>query len=99
MASALPSRRARTLPRVPSLPDCLPIMPGTRGLAANAFRERIWIIGVRLAAPPKHTGAAVQGREDGQVNVKASEVCPDLLAQGGGAWHGRFTMRATPSRR
>ena len=47
----------------PGLLGCLPNVPGwvvgDRGFASDAFRERIWDMGVRHAIPPKRTDAPV----------------------------------------
>jgi hypothetical protein len=51
------------LPLAGPLLDLLPDVPGwvvgDRGLASDAFRQRIWDIGARPAIPPKRTDAPV----------------------------------------
>jgi transposase len=51
------------LPLAPRPLGCLPDVPGwivgDRGLASDAFRERIWDLGARPAIPPKRTDAPV----------------------------------------
>ena len=63
VAFALAPGQAHELPMAPGLLDCLPDVPGwvvgDRGLASDAFRERIWDSGARPAIPPKRTDAPV----------------------------------------
>jgi transposase len=63
VAFALAPGQAHELPMAPGLLDCLPDVPGwvvgDRGLASDAFRERIWDMGARPAIPPKRTDAPV----------------------------------------
>lgn len=63
VAFALAPGQAHELPMAPGLLDCLPDVPGwvvgDRGLASDAFRERIWDLGARPAIPPKRTDAPV----------------------------------------
>jgi transposase len=63
IAFALAPGQAHELPMATGLLDCLPDVPGwvvgDRGLASDAFRERIWDIGARPAIPPKRTDAPV----------------------------------------
>jgi hypothetical protein len=63
VAFALAPGQAHELPMAPGLLDCLPDVPGwvigDRGLASDAFRERIWNMGARPAIPPKRTDAPV----------------------------------------
>ena len=63
IAFALAPGQAHELPLAPGLLDCLPAVPGwvvgDKGLACNAFRERIWDLGARPAIPPKRTEARV----------------------------------------
>ena len=63
IAFALAPGQARELPLAPGLLGCLPDVPGwvvgDRGLASDAFRERIWDLGARPAIPPKRTEASV----------------------------------------
>ena len=60
---ALAPGQAHELPLAGGLLDTLPDAPGwvvgDRGLASNAFRERIWDPGARPAIPPKRTDAPV----------------------------------------
>ena len=55
--------QAHELPLAPGRLGCLPDVPGwiggDRGLASDAFRERIWAIGARPAIPPKRPDAPV----------------------------------------
>ena len=63
LAFALAPGQAHELPMAPGLLDRLPDAPdwvvGDRGLASDAFRERIWDLGARPAIPPKRTDAPV----------------------------------------
>ncbi len=63
VAFALAPGQAHELPMAQGLLDCLPDVPGwvvgDRGLASDAFRERIWDIGARPAIPPRRTDAPV----------------------------------------
>src|SRR4051812_12892858 len=63
IAFALAPGQAHEPPLAPGLLDCLPDGPGwivaDRGLACDAFRERIWDLGARPAIPPKRTDAPV----------------------------------------
>ncbi len=63
IAFALAPGQAHELPLAPGLLGCLPDVPGwvvgDRGLASDAFRERIRDIGARPAIPPKRTDAPV----------------------------------------
>ena len=63
IAFALAPGQAHELPLAGGLLDTLPDAPGwvvgDRGLASNAFRERIWDMGARPAIPPKRTDAPV----------------------------------------
>src|SRR3712207_2292042 len=63
VAFALAPGQAHELPMAPGLLDCLPDVPGwvvgDRGLASDAFRERVWDLGARPAIPPKRTDAPV----------------------------------------
>jgi transposase len=63
VAFALAPGQAHEPPMAPGLLDCLPDLPGwvvgDRGLASDAFRERIWDIGARPAIPPRRTDAPV----------------------------------------
>src|SRR3712207_4441058 len=69
IAFALAPGQAHELPLAGGLLDCLPEVPGwvvgDRGLASDAFRERIWDIGARPAMPPKRTDPPV--------------ACPDCI--------------------
>ena len=60
---ALAPGQAHELPLSPGLLDRLPEAPlwvvGDRGLASDAFRERIRDLGARPAIPPKRTDAPV----------------------------------------
>jgi transposase len=63
VAFALAPGQAHELPLAPGLLERLPEAPlwvvGDRGLAAHAFRERVWDMGARPAIPPKRTEAPV----------------------------------------
>ena len=63
IAFALAPGQAHELPLAPGLLGCLPDVPGwvvgDRGLASDAFRERIRDLGARPAIPPKRTDAPV----------------------------------------
>ena len=63
IAFALAPGQAHELPLAGGLLDTLPDVPGwvvgDRGLASDAFRERIWDIGARPAIPPRRTDAPV----------------------------------------
>ncbi len=63
IAFAFAPGQAHELPLAPGLLSCLPDVPGwvvgDRGLASDAFRERIWDLGARPAIPPKRTDAPV----------------------------------------
>lgn len=63
IAFALAPGQAHELPLAPGLLGCLPDVPGwvvgDRGLASDAFRERIRDSGARPAIPPKRTDAPV----------------------------------------
>jgi len=63
IAFALAPGQAHELPMAPGLLGCLPDVPawvvGDRGLASDAFRERIWNMGARPAIPPKRADAPV----------------------------------------
>ena len=63
VAFALAPGQAHELPMAPGLLGCLPDVPGwvvgDRGLASDAFRERIRDMGARPAIPPKRTDAPV----------------------------------------
>ena len=63
VAFALAPGQAHERPMAPGLLDCQPDVPGwvvgDRGLASDAFRERIRDSGARPAIPPKRTDAPV----------------------------------------
>jgi transposase len=63
VAFALAPGQAHELPLAPGLLGCLPDVPGwvvgDRGLASDAFRERIWDMGARPAIPSRRTDAPV----------------------------------------
>ena len=63
IAFALAPGQAHEVPLAGRLLDILPDVPGwvvgDRGLASDAFRDRIWDIGARPAIPPKRTDAPV----------------------------------------
>src|SRR3712207_1036343 len=63
IAFALAPGQAHELPLAPGLLGCLPDVPGwvvgDRGLASDAFRERIRDTGARPGIPPKRTDAPV----------------------------------------
>jgi hypothetical protein len=63
VAFALAPGQAHELPLAPGLLGGLPDVPGwvvgDRGLASDAFRERIWDMGARPAIPPRRTDAPV----------------------------------------
>ncbi len=51
------------MPLAPGLLGCLPDVPGwvvgDRGLASDAFRDRVWDMGARPAIPPRRTDPPV----------------------------------------
>ena len=63
IAVAHAPRQAHEFPLAGGRLDILPDVPGwvvgDRGLASDAFRERIWDIGARPAIPPRRTDAPV----------------------------------------
>jgi transposase len=63
VAFALAPGQAHELPMASGLLACLPDVPGwvvgDRGLASDAFRDRIWKMGARPAIPSKRTGLPV----------------------------------------
>ena len=63
VAFALAPGQAHEVLMAPGLLDCLPDVPGwvvgDRGLASEAFRERIRDLGARPAIPPRRTDAPV----------------------------------------
>jgi transposase len=62
IAFALAPGQAHELPLAPGLPGCLPDIPGwvvgDRGLAPDAFGERIRDLGARPAIPTRRTDAS-----------------------------------------
>ena len=77
VAFVLAPGQAHELPMAPGLLDCLPDVPGwvvgDRGLASDAFRERIGNMGARPATPPKRTDAPVACPEWIYVNRRLVE--------------------------
>ena len=63
IAFALAPGQAHELPLAPGLLGCLPDVPGwvvgDRGLASDAFRDRVWDMGARPAIPPRRTDPPV----------------------------------------
>ena len=77
IAFALAPGQAHELPLAPGLLGCLPDVPGwvvgDRGLASDAFRERIRDLGARPAILPKRTDAPVACPDGIYVNRRLVE--------------------------